>query len=681
MLIDARILGFLQDQRVTCWPLTFTMMVPGPVGMFCRLSRGLSMFPPIACPHCQAPLRIQDRSFLGRELPCPECTQPLRIVENLDQQLHVDSVTTPADNGFSTTQAAPAVTGQNPSTRKKLRSKPTTADSTGGKKTRSAKKKRPAKGKKPRSEANGTTASGTMAATSTGMPSAPLRFSFNPPGRQDQPAWTTRLWRRCQTAQGIAWLSAGGLFLVLLLILQPFSSGQPTAEPAPVDETSHPANTPTPATTPVVENNPVAPAVPVLPSPAAEFQRLGEELRRDLGIRDEFPRNLAPQNAMFPPDRQFSWIAEFAGRQPGSNGFPPRRDRAWDDPANDRFVRQRLPLFLNPLIAQKASADRYPATHFVGMAGVGHDAATLACDHPRAGIFGENRVTRPADVLDGLSHTMFIVGVQQDVGAWAAGGRATMRAFTQEPYINGPDGIGSGEPDGMTVLMADGSVRFVSRKTSPEIIRQLATIADGHSPQLPTVQERLNPSVAPGNPPPAIANLPPAPNEVAVAPLPPLPQPPDPAVPPTPDPSPPDPEPANSEPPMPMPEKPAIPSNDTDNANGENPPAVVDIAPPAKTNAEIEAALSIKVAAFEQSQPVPLFELLTTFEELAGVPLQFAIDDKQSEPIRPAEKRWQSPATLVERDATVGELLTSLLQSHKLTWKIADGAIVLSTKK
>ncbi|WP_166820546.1 hypothetical protein [Thalassoroseus pseudoceratinae] len=42
-----------------------------------------SQFP---CPHCQAPLRIRNRAYLGKELDCPHCDQPIRIVAGIDTE-------------------------------------------------------------------------------------------------------------------------------------------------------------------------------------------------------------------------------------------------------------------------------------------------------------------------------------------------------------------------------------------------------------------------------------------------------------------------------------------------------------------------------------------------------------------------------------------------------------------
>ncbi|QDT34614.1 hypothetical protein [Thalassoglobus polymorphus] len=175
---------------------------------------------------------------------------------------------------------------------------------------------------------------------------------------------------------------------------------------------------------------------------------------------------------------RFSWVAEVM-RTAERDGSLMAQRRAWDDPVNDAFVRRRLEQFQNPEINQLAGDDRYPTTHFAGVTGVGVESEKLPLRHPRAGIFSPYRETTIADVLDGTANTMMLVGVQADYGSWARPGPATLRGFTAEPYINGPDGMGTGQPDSMQVLMADGSVRTLSQKTSPIIVRRMAAMADG----------------------------------------------------------------------------------------------------------------------------------------------------------------------------------------------------------
>ena len=128
------------------------------------------------------------------------------------------------------------------------------------------------------------------------------------------------------------------------------------------------------------------------------------------------------------------------------------------------------------MLGPAATQAGFPVTHYVGVAGVGPDAGRLPADDPRAGVFGYGRTTRPADITRGTANVIAVLGVSEHCGAWAAGGEATVRPLTQRPYVNGPDGFGSGQPGGMLAGMADGSVRFISKDVDPGVLEQLATI-------------------------------------------------------------------------------------------------------------------------------------------------------------------------------------------------------------
>jgi prepilin-type processing-associated H-X9-DG protein len=115
----------------------------------------------------------------------------------------------------------------------------------------------------------------------------------------------------------------------------------------------------------------------------------------------------------------------------------------------------------------------------VGIAGLGKDGPLLEVGDKGAGIFGYNRGCSFRDITDGTSNTMMVSEAIKDFGGWGVGGKSTVRALTQKPYINGPDGLGSPWHGGMHVLMADGSVRFVSENIAPEVLEALSTIAGG----------------------------------------------------------------------------------------------------------------------------------------------------------------------------------------------------------
>lgn len=363
--------------------------------------------------------------------------------------------------------------------------------------------------------------------------------------------------------------------------------------------------------------------------PESPAQKLAA-LHGTIDAANLFPAGTVAQEDLAPAQR-LNWIASLiAANEPA--GVQPAWDRPWNDPANARFVRRQQPPWLNPLVESVVSSDRYPATHFVGVAGVGDDAAALPADHPRAGIFGHDRRVSLDDVGDGLANTMLIAGVEKRLGSWAAGGEASVRGFTAEPYIGGPDGFGTGEADGMHVLMADGSVRFVSRETDPTIIRRMAAMNDG----LP-----LDPSV-PGEPGEA--------------------QPAD----------------GSDEPqaPLAMPGEPAERQHGAAAADEQKPDAaavIADIARPPEMpidvllaepapTYDVEKALQQRIVAFEQPDPVPVRDLLNLVEEMLAVPIHTSELPPESVPL------LEQPITLSLGEVTLHEILKAILSQVDLTF-------------
>src|SRR5262249_15130062 len=124
---------------------------------------------------------------------------------------------------------------------------------------------------------------------------------------------------------------------------------------------------------------------------------------------------------------------------------------------------------------------RPSSTSYVGIAGLGPDAPRLPVNDPRAGIFGYDRHTRPADIKDGASTTMMIAEAASANGPWTAGGPATVRGLdpARRPYIGPGRQFGGNHVGGAMVMFADGSVRFVGELVDPKVFEALSTIAGG----------------------------------------------------------------------------------------------------------------------------------------------------------------------------------------------------------
>jgi hypothetical protein len=224
-----------------------------------------------------------------------------------------------------------------------------------------------------------------------------------------------------------------------------------------------------------------------------------------------FPRGAQPRTPSqergldWRPDQRLSWAVELlpylAGEEAG--GFD--KEASWNEGKNQAAARRVIPQFLNlkgptpaPAFIMVPGQDQthpFAATHFVGVAGVGLDAAEYRADDEatakKRGVFGYDRVTRKEDIKDKLSETIVFLQVPGDhKGAWMAGGGATVRGVSEEvdavqPFvcIIYPEKPGATSKytgkKGTLAIMADGKVRFIPADIDPNVFRAMCTIAGG----------------------------------------------------------------------------------------------------------------------------------------------------------------------------------------------------------
>ena len=360
-----------------------------------------------------------------------------------------------------------------------------------------------------------------------------------------------------------------------------------------------------------------SPAIDRLRQPAAlamgepRLANLAQGLSRSAEAEQTFPA-AAAGSAILPAEARLSWIATllaFYGHEDWQKSL--KFARSWQDAENQPITRQPLAAAINPVFSETTTPEGYPVSHYVGISGVGADAVDLPPEDKRAGVFG-NQPRRAEAVRDGTSNTIAVMGVRERWGPWSAGGPSTVRPITADPVVNGPDGFGTGQADGMLVGMADGSVRFLSSKVDPRVVQQLATINGGEAN--------------------AIASL-------------------DPVTAPKIEPSPDDDAPAPGENPMPMTEEPV--AADAPSAGGGL--RSVDVAERLK-----DPLRSLQVERMPLAQFLELVDSLST--------LAIAIDFDQIAIPRAA----QLPISVRTENATLGAMLEQALAEHGLVF-VADG--------
>jgi hypothetical protein len=210
------------------------------------------------------------------------------------------------------------------------------------------------------------------------------------------------------------------------------------------------------------------------------LKQIGFALHNFHDVHGNFPQGTHPNDKLKPEER-LSWLADilpFVEQAPLFNQI--NFDKGWKDKDNEKWMKSGVAVFQHPSVPEAPTTDEgFAVTHYVGIAGVGKDAPFLKNDDKKAGIFGYNRVTRMADIRDGTSNTVAVSEASKDFGPWGAGGKATIRGLTEQPYINGPDGIGGPSPGGAHFLFADGAVRFISENIDPTVMEALSTKSGG----------------------------------------------------------------------------------------------------------------------------------------------------------------------------------------------------------
>jgi prepilin-type processing-associated H-X9-DG protein len=213
-------------------------------------------------------------------------------------------------------------------------------------------------------------------------------------------------------------------------------------------------------------------------------------------------------NGSLPPDSRLSWyVGAWSIVGDGQEVVHLNRAAAWDADENReprisvaldsepvKRVMGEWTAWLCPANANRAQPGWPGLTHYVGIAGVGEEAAALPRTDPAAGVFGYDPSLPPAhdrpssgirlsDIKDGTSTTLLVAETATDNGAWTAGGRPTVRGFdpSRLPYLGPGAQFGGSHPGGGMAGFADGSARFLADRLDPQVFAALATIAGGEA--------------------------------------------------------------------------------------------------------------------------------------------------------------------------------------------------------
>jgi type II secretory pathway pseudopilin PulG len=118
------------------------------------------------------------------------------------------------------------------------------------------------------------------------------------------------------------------------------------------------------------------------------------------------------------------------------------------------------------------------ATYY-GMAGLGKDAATLSQKHPRAGMWGYDRLTVLGKEFEGREFTIFVIESSANRLGWYRGGTGSVRAYLPDGSSPiGDKGQFGGYHEGLAhTLFLDGRVKAMSANIDSGVFKPLTTIA------------------------------------------------------------------------------------------------------------------------------------------------------------------------------------------------------------
>lgn len=235
------------------------------------------------------------------------------------------------------------------------------------------------------------------------------------------------------------------------------------------------------------------------------WHTLALSLKKVIEARQAFPAGTLPRNSTperyglpYPPDHRASFLVEllpFIGHG-GLRSTIQEKKYAWYAKENLPAAQTWVPEFLVPYYPQSAWRAHSPlaegkslgATNYVAVSGLGLDSARLDPNDPaaakRVGITGYDWGSKPAQISDGLSNTVYMMQVPPGFNRpWIAGGGATVQGVddaADNPVADFVHRTPEGKR-GTYALMADGSVRWVPEGIDPKVFKAMVTRAGGES--------------------------------------------------------------------------------------------------------------------------------------------------------------------------------------------------------
>jgi prepilin-type processing-associated H-X9-DG protein len=211
---------------------------------------------------------------------------------------------------------------------------------------------------------------------------------------------------------------------------------------------------------------------------ANNLKQLGLSLQNYEGTCRRFPAAAIP-NPDLPPERRLSWVVDLVPFIEATDLYKKMdKTKGWDAEENRFAALFRWRTFNCPSYPERPPVSTLVPTHYLGASGLGPDAVSLPADAPGAGFFGYDRKLTRTDLQRPAADILALIETGNAGGAWTAAGPPTVRGLdpSRPPYLGADGTFGGNHPGGANAAFADGSVRFLSDRSSPRELEALVTI-------------------------------------------------------------------------------------------------------------------------------------------------------------------------------------------------------------
>lgn len=190
-----------------------------------------------------------------------------------------------------------------------------------------------------------------------------------------------------------------------------------------------------------------------------------------------FPKAALP-NADLTRAERLSWLFAISPYVQAVAVWYPDNDKlGWNSEENRH--RAMLPyVFDCPMFINREPPSVYSPSNYMGIAGLGSDAASLSADDPKRGVFNYAYALESKGSKGGNGTLLVFLETARVSGAWTATGYPTVRGVEEGsvPYIGIQGQFGGIHAEGASAGFADGSYRFIKSSIDPRTLKAMATV-------------------------------------------------------------------------------------------------------------------------------------------------------------------------------------------------------------